>query len=616
MNKFIFLTLQKFLILDLSSKIFLVNKVKRKISETVVSVTLILLAISPVFCLLDKSYSSNAFFYVIRQNSESCINFNVFRLVNRLLLNGFNVYLVTEIKESNVAIKPGDFLVSLNNNDCPFAVSILDTYINLLHRQLNVTVEKVDLGLSLVVTQLKKPKIAVYYGKGTTGNAIEHISVLEKTDFELKLLTLGELEKLDYADFNVVIFPGGGPYKNYIAEDHISKVKRFVLNGGGYIGICGGAAFGAEIGLLNVELMKGELYPQFPEYADFRGPIRLRTTQNNILTLGCADSLKCMYFRGPFFSQVGDGVEIAAFFDTLTDKTEVYFPELAKAHGFHVNIASINRSYNTPAVVFGNYGKGKVVLSSVHPEILNNSQRFFINMIFFALSGEKSWFNPFSIGSKQVSEVELHLQKEIFNMTFIMQEEKKELKGLQSLIDEVLSCTQGINYVNKKLLGVTADYLNLFIEDVNTRIKCIFNNLEKLGITYQYLEVVEEGLNKTVVMSILHKKVLRDISLIKGCIREVFISFKEGLLPNVKLMMESLREVLNITRILDNFSLVIKEGRMPENEKIITLHLYEVNVIEKIKVSMEFFLLNISFKIKKLAIALDILHENIRLNML
>jgi len=557
-------------------------------------------------------------FYVVQSANFEGHNFNVFKLVNKLLLNGFNVYLVTETREdTDISLRLGDFLVpTLCDGNHPFATNVLDAYMGYLCKQLNVSVKRIELNFGLKVLQLNKPKVAVYYGEGTTGNAIEEIRVLEEAEFELRLLNLSEIKNLETLDANVIIFPGGGPYRSYLNEGEISNIKRFISNGGGYVGICGGATFGAEIGLLNVKLMRGELYPQFPEYADFYGPVNLRISPNNALTLGYGDFLECMYFRGPFFGYVSADVEVAAFFDAPTDKTERYFPEIAKIYGFNPNTASINKCLNTPAVVFGNYGNGRVVLSSVHPEILKESRRFFINMIFFALSRDAtvSYFQPLS--NKRTFQSKTYPSRNGFylNLTSTFQETKDALRTLQSLAEEISESLQVLTNINQKLIGITADYLNLFVNDISLRCNSVLIELEKLATRYTILENIKESLCKRAFTPILEKKLLLEVIEITYQIEDIFISSAKSGALNAVLMEKTRREVFDIIEMLNNFSLTFKMGEAPESERVVELYLKETTVTNGIKRSIECSLLNISFKIKSVNTKLEFLREVLRVN--
>lgn len=568
-------------------------------------------------CFNNETKIPYSTFYVISTANLEHGNFNAFRLVNRLLRNGFAVYLVMEQAESaSFSLEPGDFLVSTACNlDYSFAAKILRDYLEDQSRHLNVTVKETSLDLEVKVSRLNKPKVAVYYGEGTTGNSIEQIRVLEKAEFELKLLTSSELKNWRYYDFNAVMFPGGGPYEDYLTEEDISSLKGFVLNGGGYVGICGGSVLGASIGLLNVKLMKGILYPQFPEYADFRGPVKLKIFQNNPLTSGYSGFLNCVYFRGPFFSDVENDVKIAAVFDSLTSETEIYFPEIAKAYNFSINTDSLNRCFGTPAVVFGSYGKGKVVLSSVHPEILDDSQRFFINMAFFALSGEEEIINRFST-TKSDSNHQANQCVKIgtSNLSFILSEAKFMIQALQNRSKEALRLILDFVEINQKIVGVTGDYLNLFLEDVDLRSTNILTKLESFEGEYCLLENVKECLSQLPHTLVLKKRLLLDTISAQRKIEDIIASILGGEALNFYLMDNVIPNVSNLVGVLRNISSSFNENCTLENDTVIKLYLTESLIVNEIKKSVAFFLLETSFQINCLIVKLDFLRKILEVN--
>ncbi len=79
---------------------------------------------------------------------------------------------------------------------------------------------------------------------------LEHLIPLEKADFDIKLINSSEVNEQNLEKVNVITFPGGADYRDYLDNQAIIDVKSFVSKGGGFVGTCSGAAFAIDIGLL------------------------------------------------------------------------------------------------------------------------------------------------------------------------------------------------------------------------------------------------------------------------------------------------------------------------------------------------------------------------------
>jgi glutamine amidotransferase-like uncharacterized protein len=439
--------------------------------------------------------------YIISEKEETQDNTNTFRFVNRLLLNDFSVYWVaekTEVQEGALILDAGDFIIPQQvNSIAASAKDLLGRYIDTLSEELNVKVEKVNFDFSVEAFPLKKPNIAVYYGDGTTGGALEHLQPLENADFAGSILNSTQVGTEDLSQFNVLTFAGGGPYENYLDQNAILKIENFVAGGGGYVGTCGGSVFGIYMELLPVHIMEGLLYPQYSEYANLRGPLVLSLTDDSPLTSGYTGFMNCVYLMGPFFDQVGDNATVIARLNSTTPETQTFFPELFYAYNFSKNTDSINRAWGTPAVVSGAYGNGNVVLSSVHPEILPESQRFFINCIYYALSGDKVNLNQNTIVKEENSNIGTNFESGVFDenayssaINFL-----QRLKSNAGASSNVMGSYSDVSY---QMVGLSSDYLSKYIDDVNSRSANLMPDLGKIKVDYEALEDLKGNQNENI----------------------------------------------------------------------------------------------------------------------
>jgi glutamine amidotransferase-like uncharacterized protein len=432
-------------------------------------------------------------------NSQDAIN--VFRLVNELLENDFKVFLIdneTVVNNGLTKMERGDFIVPPQSNGLfPSSQNLLVDYANKQAQELNVTVEKVNFNFEIEALPLKKPTVAIYSGGGAAGGVLEHLYPLQNAGFDIQILNSTDIENHDLTNFNVLTFPGGGAYWNYQNDKAVSEIKDFVSNGNGFVGTCDGAAFGVDTGLLEAHKMVGALYPEYDEYADIRGPLTLKIIQDDLLTVGYKDFLPSVYFRGPFIDDVGEGVDVVALLNSTTNQTQIYFPEIVEAYNFSLNADSINRTWNTPAVISGMYGLGKVVLSTVHPEILLESQRFFINFVYFALSGERMTVakSSFLDTSEEISGVNSDVNSPFNESTF-----SAVISSIQTLREDsnAAAYTLQVNLeTNYKLVGVVSESLNTFLKDISQRGETFIVDLESLRDNYGILENIRGSLERS-----------------------------------------------------------------------------------------------------------------------
>lgn len=166
---------------------------------------------------------------------------------------------------------------------------------------------------------------------------------------------------------NAILFvmPGGAdlPYVRKLNGKGNEVIKKYVTNGGSFLGICAGAYYGSS-------------YVEF----DKNGPLEV---------LG---SRELSFFKGgaigpilaPYDYKTQSGSRAATIHTTLPDvtKTIVFY----NGGGFFKNAeqypnTKVIATYenNLPAIILINYGKGKVLLSGVHfeyaPSLLNSKDQ-------------------------------------------------------------------------------------------------------------------------------------------------------------------------------------------------------------------------------------------------
>ncbi len=214
--------------------------------------------------------------------------------------------------------------------------------------------------IQLVGCAHNKPiRVGLFKDAGSAGKGVPRVTeLLEQTDdIKVTHLTGKDIANGILTNFDVVIFTGGSGSKQAasLGENGREEVRRFVRNGGGYIGICAGAylacsGFDWGIGVLNAKTVS-------PKWMRGKGNVEMdMTSKGEKLTSLPSGKSEVLYANGPII-QPDDKTGIPAY-----EPIAFFRTELAK------NGTPEGVMINSPALVRGNFGKGRVLVSSPHPE--------------------------------------------------------------------------------------------------------------------------------------------------------------------------------------------------------------------------------------------------------
>jgi glutamine amidotransferase-like uncharacterized protein len=179
------------------------------------------------------------------------------------------------------------------------------------------------------------------------------------------------------------LFVPGGWASNKIkvlGEEGCSNIREFVAAGGNYIGFCGGAglATSEELGLLNVTRKSTK-----ERVPSFSGPISLSINENflwqNIDVESKSEGVKTAVFNvwwpSQFVIAEPNDIEILATYGEAMPESyssDVCVGNIRNGsewkqveHDYGINL-NPGKMYGDPAVIMGDFGKGKVILSLVH----------------------------------------------------------------------------------------------------------------------------------------------------------------------------------------------------------------------------------------------------------
>ena len=163
--------------------------------------------------------------------------------------------------------------------------------------------------------------------------------------------------------FDVAVFPGGsgsGQARSLEAAGR-AKVRQFVRDGGGYLGICGGAYLGTSYYDWSLNIVNAKVIDREHWARGDPAPVKLELTPLGQERLGqragepAAAEVTCVYHQGPLLGP-WTRADLPAYQPLATFGTEV------------TQRAPKGVMIGTTAVAQAVFGKGHVILISPHPE--------------------------------------------------------------------------------------------------------------------------------------------------------------------------------------------------------------------------------------------------------
>lgn len=201
-------------------------------------------------------------------------------------------------------------------------------------------------------------RVALYEDGGATGKGVPYTTqILTHAGCKVTVFKAEDIAKGVLENKEVVVFTGGSGSKegNTIGDAGRDAVKKFVQDGGGYLGICAGAylacsKFSWGLGLLDAQTVSSK-------WRRGKGGVEIEITPagEHVTTLPAARRT-VLYDNGPIIKPAGR-TDLAPY-----EPLAFYRTELAE------NGTPVGVMVNSPAIVQGRFGKGRVIISSPHPE--------------------------------------------------------------------------------------------------------------------------------------------------------------------------------------------------------------------------------------------------------
>lgn len=207
---------------------------------------------------------------------------------------------------------------------------------------------------------VKRPvSIAIYDGPGSGGSGIDNVTerAAQLPGASVTRITAEEMPTADLSRFDIVVFSGGSgsAQAKAIGDAGRANVKRFVENGGGFLGICAGAylataGYDWSLGIINAKTVS-------PKWRRGRTFVDIEVDTAGRSILGeVADTFKCRYANGPIITAMGRE-------DLPPFTTVAWFRSEIAENGTPAGVM-----VNSPAAAYAPYGKGRVFIVSSHTE--------------------------------------------------------------------------------------------------------------------------------------------------------------------------------------------------------------------------------------------------------
>lgn len=206
---------------------------------------------------------------------------------------------------------------------------------------------------------------------------------LKTNNLSFELIRSEDIRNGHLKNYEMLFVPGGWASNKLKALGTIgaNEIKTFVNNGGNYLGFCGGAGLATldGIGLLNIKRK-----PTKDRVPSFSGRIRLNINDHPIWqSVRKGHDLPIFHAWWPSQFLIKDkGIKIlATYSDAMPDSfsSDLNIGDV-EANGNWTELEDIykinlnpKRLKNEPAVVEGNFGKGKVILSLIHFDTINDT---------------------------------------------------------------------------------------------------------------------------------------------------------------------------------------------------------------------------------------------------
>lgn len=207
-------------------------------------------------------------------------------------------------------------------------------------------------------------RVGVFQGSGVGPSSEQLIAALTSAtggDFEILRISADEIRDGKLADVDVLVHPGGSGSKqgNTLGERGRQEVRKYVQDGGGFLGVCGGAYLATNDYPWSLHLIDAKVVDRM-HWARGKGTVTLRLSPQGSEFFQCDEQEMAIYYaQGPLLARREWDDRDVPDYESLA----IYATEIAK------NGAPRGVMAGTSAAVRCEFGKGRVFCFSPHPEL-------------------------------------------------------------------------------------------------------------------------------------------------------------------------------------------------------------------------------------------------------
>ncbi|MEN8774946.1 MAG: N-formylglutamate amidohydrolase [Akkermansiaceae bacterium] len=207
--------------------------------------------------------------------------------------------------------------------------------------------------------ELKKIKVGVYIDKGAGRSKDNLLTALAKfNDVSVRKLTANGIVAGELNGLDVLIQPGGsgGAQGRHLGPEGREKIRRFLKNGGGFLGICAGAYLASADYSWSLDILDAKVVDR-KHWARGKGLVIVTMAEDWTEPLKLKKETSIFYGQGPLLAPANNP-DIPDYEAIATFKTEI--AEKGAPPGVMPG---------TTAIARGRFGKGRIICFSPHPEL-------------------------------------------------------------------------------------------------------------------------------------------------------------------------------------------------------------------------------------------------------
>ena len=215
-----------------------------------------------------------------------------------------------------------------------------------------------------LLAEEKPIRVAIFDGDGVGPSAIPLIAAIEKAKehpFQISRITAAEIQSGKLAEVDVLVHPGGsgGGQGKALGEKGRKAVRDVVRQGGGYLGVCGGAYLATNDYEWSLNLIDAKVVDK-RHWARGNGDVQLQLSKEGAVFFSQTEPvISIHYAQGPLLARPEwDNPDVPNYESLAIFKTEIALK------GAPQGIMA-----RTSAAVRAQYGKGRVFCFSPHPEL-------------------------------------------------------------------------------------------------------------------------------------------------------------------------------------------------------------------------------------------------------